>query len=78
MSRDRETGELVATITLTGAPDIYRFAHGMCHLQCEFALEGYSLIAKLQRRYGRRFSLLLQHLGGGRWQEVRGGVSWRD
>jgi hypothetical protein len=47
-------GDSVLTITVTGAYDAYRFAHGMRTLQCEFARKGQLALDSLRRQLGRR------------------------
>lgn len=53
-------------ITVTGAHDIYRFAHHMLMGQVEFAERARKILLALKRRMGLRWAPLDKSLGG--WQ----------
>jgi hypothetical protein len=64
--------ELVLTITVTGAHDIYRFAHHLLFGQVEFVELGQKIIDQLRRRMGRgRWSYIDRSMGGWRTRGAR-------
>lgn len=66
-STDEHPAELVLTITITGAHDIYRFSHHMLTGQVEFGARGKKIIAALKRR-----------MATGQWQYMdRAMGGWR-
>ena len=68
-SPGEDLNEVVLTITITGAHDIYRFAHMMLYGQVEFSARARKIIAALKRRMDSRWAYLDRSMGG--WQ-VRG------
>lgn len=64
-TKDEHPSELVLTITITGAHDIYRFAHHMLTGQVEFCGRGIAILSTLKRRMGKwRWNYMDRSLGG--------------
>lgn len=68
-------GDLVLTVKVTGASDIYRFADGMTRLQSEFCQKGRLALRSLYKALGReRFLQLDSYMygdgrgSGGKWR----------
>jgi hypothetical protein len=69
---DEHPGEMVLTITITGAHDIYRFAHHMLTGQVEFYSRGRKIIAALKRRMDAgQWRYLDRSMGGWRMRGER-------
>ena len=71
-SADGHPSDLVLTITITGAHDIYRFAHLLLRGQSEFNRIGRKSIEALRRRMGKgRWSHFDRSMGGWRMRGDR-------
>lgn len=60
-----EHGDPKVTITIVGHSDMYRFAYNMQRLQSDHAAIGFSLMAKMKRRWGAaKFARLERSMHG--------------